>query len=171
MYNACTRPCLICEACNISTWTWFFLQWIWGTPSTNTLYYVKEIWLLYDTQLCWIVPLLHSPGWRKTEGFDVERVQHLVSVVSATVATAMISSQIGAKAGTVKDQFPFSRSLLTVQWELLGWTAVSCNKLSTLPASSQANQREVEFPSAILFLIYNLASSLFEKRNFLVPDP
>ena len=38
MHNICTHPCLICKACNTSTWTWILLQWIWGTPNTNNLY-------------------------------------------------------------------------------------------------------------------------------------
>jgi len=38
MHKSCTRPCLISEAYNTSTWTFILLQWIWGTQNTNNLH-------------------------------------------------------------------------------------------------------------------------------------
>jgi len=38
MHNTCTCPCLICEACNSSTWIWILFQWIWDTLNTNNLH-------------------------------------------------------------------------------------------------------------------------------------
>ena len=38
MHKSCTRPCLISEAYNTSTWIFILLQWIWGTQNTNNLH-------------------------------------------------------------------------------------------------------------------------------------
>ena len=38
MHKAYTCLCLICEACNTSTLTWIFFQWIWGTQNTNNFH-------------------------------------------------------------------------------------------------------------------------------------
>jgi len=64
MHNACVCPCLICEACSTSTWTWILLQWIWGTPNTNNVGYTGGFQDLVRSGAACVVSNCVSHFWR-----------------------------------------------------------------------------------------------------------